>query len=73
MILIAFLCYWFKSIYNKETPIVYNTIQNYLKSSKARVEYEIAKNKATGLPMGVKMVRGAYINEETKIANDNGA
>ncbi|KAL4490914.1 hypothetical protein ABPG72_008650 [Tetrahymena utriculariae] len=58
--------------YNVEAPIVYTTFQNYLKSSSQRVAYEIAKCKELKMPFGVKMVRGAYINEETRIAKEKG-
>lgn len=49
-----------------------NTFQNYLKSMKQRIEYEVEKNKKMGLPMAFKMVRGAYITEERELAEQKG-
>lgn len=45
-----------------------NTIQNYLKSSGPRCQYEIDKAKKFNLPIVFKMVRGAYMIEENKLA-----
>jgi len=58
-------------VYNKSEPIVYTTFQNYLKSSHDRIKYELEKCKATNMPFGIKMVRGAYVNEEARIAKEN--
>ncbi len=60
------------SAYNKEIPIVFNTLQtyrwdrlNYLKDAKQR-----AKNK--GYKLGMKIVRGAYMEKERERADENG-
>lgn len=45
-----------------------NTIQNYLKQSGFRMDYEIEKSKKFGLFIALKMVRGAYMVEESKLA-----
>ncbi|EGR31817.1 proline dehydrogenase, putative [Ichthyophthirius multifiliis] len=62
----------FQLKYNKEIPIVYNTIQNYLKSSKYRIIFEVEKCNYLKIPFGIKMVRGAYMNEESRIAKKKG-
>ena len=51
-------------IYNNDKNIIFNTFQNYLKSTKARLEFEQYKNKKLNMRTCVKMVRGAYIREE---------
>lgn len=59
-------------IYNKEKPIVFNTLQlyrwdrlNYLKDL-----HEIAKSE--GFHIGMKLVRGAYMEKENKRAEEKG-
>lgn len=34
------------------------------------MKYELEKCKLLGMPFGIKMVRGAYVNEETRIAKE---
>lgn len=55
--------------YNKTKLFIIPTIQNYLKESYERSLYEIAIAKRKNLVFGAKLVRGAYIVEETKLAN----
>jgi hypothetical protein len=45
------------------------TIQNYLKISVERAKYEVEIAKRRNLYFGAKLVRGAYIVEETNLAN----
>jgi proline dehydrogenase len=56
--------------YNKNRAYVIPTIQNYLKRSlyRGNVEVELAKYK--NLKFGAKLVRGAYIVEETRLAKE---
>lgn len=49
-----------------ETPLVYNTIQGYLKGSKANVDRHITLAAQEGWSLGIKLVRGAYIEHETR-------
>lgn len=60
-------------IHNKDhNPIVYGTIQAYLKDAKDRlllVTKEAAKMK---VPLGIKLVRGAYMSSESKLASSLG-
>jgi proline dehydrogenase len=57
--------------YNKQQLYIIPTIQNYLKRSVERSQYEIDIAKKKGLKFGAKLVRGAYIVEETELAEKN--
>ncbi|KAL2809372.1 FAD-linked oxidoreductase-like protein [Aspergillus granulosus] len=48
------------------TPLIYNTIQVYLKNSQNNVEQHIAAVRGEGWSLGVKLVRGAYIKHENR-------
>ncbi|XVF20524.1 hypothetical protein REPUB_Repub12eG0007900 [Reevesia pubescens] len=60
-------------MYNRDdNPIVYGTIQAYLKDAKERL-FMAAKTAANmGIPMGFKLVRGAYMSSESKLASSLG-
>ncbi|KAF7520413.1 hypothetical protein PCG10_009203 [Penicillium crustosum] len=49
-----------------EAPIVYNTIQGYLKGSKANLDHHLTLAAQEGWSLGIKLVRGAYIEHETR-------
>ncbi|KAF3385346.1 hypothetical protein F1880_003010 [Penicillium rolfsii] len=49
-----------------ESPLVYNTIQGYLKGSKANLDRHIILAAQEGWSLGIKLVRGAYIEHETR-------
>ncbi|KAL3629521.1 hypothetical protein CASFOL_026743 [Castilleja foliolosa] len=55
-----------------EDPIIFNTIQAYLKDAKDRMV--IAKGAADemGVPLGFKLVRGAYMSSEKRLADELG-
>ena len=46
--------------------LVYNTIQAYLKGSKANVDRQISLATNEGWAVGIKLVRGAYIEHEVR-------
>lgn len=48
------------------TPLVYNTIQGYLKGSKANLDRHLTSAAQDGFSAGIKLVRGAYIEHETR-------
>jgi len=48
------------------TPLVYNTIQGYLKGSKANLDRHLTLAAQEGFSAGIKLVRGAYIEHETR-------
>ncbi len=60
------------SIFNKEKPVVYNTIQLYRhdRLQFLKMSHRIAKQKQ--FKMAVKLVRGAYMEKERKFAETNG-
>ncbi|KAJ5184218.1 hypothetical protein N7492_001834 [Penicillium capsulatum] len=49
-----------------KTPLVYNTIQGYLKGSKANLDRHLVLSAQEGWTLGIKLVRGAYIEHETR-------
>ncbi|KAL6572824.1 hypothetical protein OROHE_002300 [Orobanche hederae] len=55
-----------------DDPIIFNTIQAYLKDAKERLV--IAKEAADGMgvPVGFKLVRGAYMSSEKRLADKLG-
>lgn len=55
--------------YNKDDyPIVYNTIQTYLRDARERLCKAQFSAEKMGVPMGFKLVRGAYLSSERKLA-----
>ncbi|CAJ1937219.1 unnamed protein product [Sphenostylis stenocarpa] len=60
-------------IHNKDNnPIVFGTIQSYLKDAKERLLLTIKAAEKMGVPMGFKLVRGAYMSTESKLAESFG-
>ncbi|CAN6477515.1 unnamed protein product [Victoria cruziana] len=56
--------------FNKgNVPVVFGTIQTYLKDAKERVVQVAEDAERRGIIMGLKLVRGAYITRETKLAS----
>ncbi|RZS11427.1 hypothetical protein BHM03_00042793, partial [Ensete ventricosum] len=54
-------------------PIVFGTIQAYLRDSKERMVNAVQAAEREGVSLGVKLVRGAYITRETKLASSLGS
>ncbi|KAJ5488596.1 hypothetical protein N7539_003486 [Penicillium diatomitis] len=53
--------------YNRSPhPLVYNTIQAYLKGSTANLDRHLLSATQEGWSVGIKLVRGAYIEHETR-------
>lgn len=50
----------------ENTPLIYNTIQGYLKESKANLDHHITMAAQEGWSLGIKLVRGAYIEHEVR-------
>jgi hypothetical protein len=46
--------------------LIYNTIQGYLKGSKANLDHHITLAAREGWTLGIKLVRGAYIEHEVR-------
>ena len=45
-----------------------NGFQNYLKRMKAVIPLEVHRAKRLGYNLGIKLIRGAYMNEERRLA-----
>jgi proline dehydrogenase len=58
--------------YNKQKPIIYNTIQLYNKTRLSFFKNAVEKAKEKGFIYGAKIVRGAYMEKEAKRAKENG-
>jgi proline dehydrogenase len=58
--------------YNQEAAWVYNTYQMYRKDMFARLKSSHMKAVAQGYYLGVKLVRGAYLDKERNRAKKNG-
>eukprot|EP01098_Paradermamoeba_levis_P001264 TRINITY_DN1141_c0_g1_i4.p1 TRINITY_DN1141_c0_g1~~TRINITY_DN1141_c0_g1_i4.p1 ORF type:complete len:346 (-),score=102.07 TRINITY_DN1141_c0_g1_i4:176-1213(-) len=58
--------------YNKKRPLVYNTYQMYLRDSFPRLEQALEESKRWNFHFGGKLVRGAYLVAETKVATEQG-
>jgi len=54
--------------YNKETVVVFNTLQMYLKDRINYLNYLIADAKDKKYLPGIKLVRGAYVEKERELA-----
>ena len=64
------LTYDMSKEFNAEKAIVYNTIQLYRHDRYAFLKSEIERAKQEGFFLGVKLVRGAYMEKERKRALD---
>lgn len=60
-------------LHNKgDNPIVFGTMQTYLKDAKERLLPTTEAADKMGIPMGFKLVRGAYMSSESKLAESLG-
>ena len=57
--------------YNKERPIVFTTLQMYRKDRLAFLKQSAEEAQNNGYILGVKLVRGAYLEKEIEYAADN--
>ncbi|KAH7847939.1 hypothetical protein Vadar_031866 [Vaccinium darrowii] len=55
-----------------DNPIIYGTIQTYLKDAKERLIKSASSAEKMGVPMGFKLVRGAYMSSERQLASSLG-
>ncbi|KAM3286342.1 proline dehydrogenase 2, mitochondrial [Capsicum chacoense] len=59
--------------YHKEDhPLIFGTIQAYLKDAKERMVIAKKSAEKMGVPMGFKLVRGAYMSSENEVASKFG-
>jgi len=66
------LCERMMEIYNKEKPIVFNTLQCYRWDRLDYMKKQHARAKAKGYKLGYKIVRGAYLEKENERAEEKG-
>ncbi|XP_042063533.1 proline dehydrogenase 2, mitochondrial-like isoform X1 [Salvia splendens] len=59
--------------HNGNKPLIFNTIQAYLKDSKERLVMAKRAADKAGIPLGIKLVRGAYMSTERQLALSLGA
>jgi len=59
-------------LHNRERAMVFNTIQLYRKDRLRFLKDSFAKAQQNGYKLGVKLVRGAYMEKERERANDQG-
>lgn len=70
---IDYFTYSSSIVHNKgENPIVFGTIQTYLKDAKERLLLATEAAEKMGVPMGFKLVRGAYMSSERSLASSLG-
>lgn len=66
---IDYFTYWAAVTNNKgDNPTVFGTIQTYLKDAKERLLKTTEMADKMGIPMGFKLVRGAYMSTERRVA-----
>lgn len=58
--------------FNKSNPIVFNTVQLYRKDRLKYMRELLKNNKNKDIQFGLKLVRGAYMEKERKIAMNKG-
>lgn len=58
--------------FNKDSAWVWNTYQCYLKESRSLLLEALKMAKTEGFCLGVKLVRGAYMDKERKLAQQEG-
>ncbi|XP_042393180.1 proline dehydrogenase 2, mitochondrial-like [Zingiber officinale] len=72
---IDYFTYWatLESNKQREQPIVFGTIQTYLRDAKERMMNAVEAAEEQGVSLGVKLVRGAYLTRETRLAESMAA
>merc|ERR550539_1481254 len=58
--------------FNRTRPVVWNTYQCYLKAALTTISSELAVVEGFGRSFGAKIVRGAYMDKERKLARERG-
>jgi len=54
-----------------KNALMWNTVQAYLKSAYTRIQFELERAAFLDQPLGIKLVRGAYMVIERKLALEN--
>eukprot|EP00127_Corallochytrium_limacisporum_P005641 Clim_evm20s210 gene=Clim_evmTU20s210 len=58
--------------YNRDFPLIFNTFQCYLTYSKKRLENDLERARREGWYFAAKLVRGAYMHLERRLAEEEG-
>ncbi|WP_192821574.1 proline dehydrogenase family protein [Rufibacter sp. LB8] len=66
------LCYDMMELYNQERPIVYNTYQLYRHDRLDVIKRDFERAQKHGYFLGGKLVRGAYMEKEARVAQQKG-
>ena len=66
------LCERMMELYNKEKPIVFNTLQCYRWDRLDYLKEQHKRAKSKGYKLGYKIVRGAYLEKENERAEEKG-
>ncbi|MBC3541371.1 proline dehydrogenase family protein [Rufibacter sediminis] len=66
------LCLEMMELYNQERPIVYNTYQLYRHDRLDVIKRDYERAKKLGFYLGGKLVRGAYMEKEGRVAQQRG-
>lgn len=66
------LCEQMQAHYNQNKTYIITTLQNYLQIAQQRVDYELEVTRRRNLYLGMKLVRGAYLVEESKVSKQQG-
>ncbi|WP_207435728.1 proline dehydrogenase family protein [Sabulibacter ruber] len=66
------LCIDMMELYNQERPIVYNTYQLYRHDRLEVIQRDYERARKHGYYLGGKLVRGAYMEKEGRVAQQNG-
>ncbi|XP_062993869.1 hydroxyproline dehydrogenase [Elgaria multicarinata webbii] len=67
LVTVAMMAAW-----NNQHPWIWNTYQAYLKDTLERMNQDVALTDRLGVCFGVKLVRGAYLEKERKLAREKG-
>uniref|UniRef100_A0A672IGE8 Proline dehydrogenase n=1 Tax=Salarias fasciatus TaxID=181472 RepID=A0A672IGE8_SALFA len=59
-------------VYNRETPVIFNTYQCYLKEAYSSVTMDVELSRREGWHFAAKLVRGAYMYQERDRAKEFG-
>jgi len=58
--------------YNRSKPVIYNTIQCYRKDAETTLQMDLKLSQIMGFSYGVKLVKGAYMEQERQRAEEKG-
>ena len=58
--------------HDNKTGFILNGYQSYLKATPEHIKLEMERCHRVGIPFGIKLIRGAYMGEERKLASAHG-